>query len=214
MPIKSFNLKSFDFHKRFRGFLPVVIDIETAGFNPKTDALLEVAAVFLTMNAEGYLAPHNSVFYHILPFKNANLDPGALAFTGIDPFHPFRFAVEEKEALTELFQLIQLEVRQQNCQRAILVGHNPTFDLSFLKAAALRNKIQHPFHSFTTFDTATLAGLAYGETVLAKAMKAAKLQFDPKEAHSALYDAQKTAELFCEIVNCWNSFQKPLSSQA
>ena len=32
---------------RFRGFYPVVIDVETAGFNAKTDALLEIAAITL-----------------------------------------------------------------------------------------------------------------------------------------------------------------------
>jgi len=36
--------------QRFRGYYPVVIDVETAGFNAKTDALLEIAATLLGMN--------------------------------------------------------------------------------------------------------------------------------------------------------------------
>ena len=55
------------------------------------------------------------------------------------------------------------------------------------------------------FDTATLAGLAVGHTVLARACALADIPFDNNEAHSADYDATKTAELFCLIVNRWQS---------
>lgn len=188
---------------RFRGFLPVVMDIETAGFNPNTDALLEVAIVLLVLNEEGKIHPQKTHFCHVLPFPGANLDPAALEFTQIDPYHPFRFAVPEAEALEEIFQPIQEALAQYRCQRAVLVGHNPSFDLSFISAASKRCQINSPFHRFTTFDTATLGGMAYGETVLAKACRAARIPFDPKEAHSAIYDAERTAELFCGIINRW-----------
>jgi len=89
--------------KRFRGFLPVVIDIETAGFNDETDAILEIAAVPLKMDDHGELSLHETVHTHVVPFEGANLDPKALAFNGIDPHHPFRDALEEKEALKHIF---------------------------------------------------------------------------------------------------------------
>ena len=189
---------------RFRGYLPVVIDVETAGFDAKKDALLEVAAVLLDFNQQGELICSDSVHEHIEPFPGANLDPKALEFTGIRPFNPFRFAKAEAQALQDIFTPIKAAIQQHQCQRAVLVGHNPAFDLSFLQAAMARCHIaKNPFHLFTTFDTATLAGVAFGQTVLLRAAQAANIDFDASQAHSALYDAQKTAELFCHIVNQW-----------
>jgi ribonuclease T len=189
---------------RFRGFLPVVVDVETGGFHPHSDALLELAAVMLRIDPEGWLRPDSMHAFHIEPFPGAHLDPAALAVNRIDPHHPFRFAVSEKEALESLFHDVRAEIRRQGCSRAILVGHNPSFDLAFLKAAVARTHLRHnPFHSFSTLDTATLGALAFGQTVLARAVQAAGLEWDNEEAHSACYDAQRTAELFCEVVNRW-----------
>lgn len=190
--------------ERFRGFLPVVVDVETAGFNPKKDALLEVAAVLLDIDAQGLWCIRATHACHVLPFPGANLDPAALEFTGIDPYHPFRFAVEEAEALKKIFGPIRAAMKTSACTRAVLVGHNPSFDLSFINAAAKRTGIKrNPFHPFTTFDTATLGGLAYGQTVLSRAVTAAGLSWDSRDAHSAIYDAERTAELFCTVVNRW-----------
>ncbi|NVK01739.1 MAG: ribonuclease T [Oceanospirillaceae bacterium] len=189
---------------RFRGYLPVVIDVETAGFNSQTDALLELAAVTLTMDEEGYLVIDQSFEAHIEPFEGANLEASALEFTGIDPWSPDREAEPEVMALERIFKPIRKAVKAHDCKRAILVGHNANFDHSFLCRAADRADIKrNPFHPFSTFDTATLAGLAYGHTVLAKACEIAGIPFDNKQAHSALYDTTKTAELFCQIVNQW-----------
>ncbi len=191
--------------ERFRGYLPVVVDVETAGFNPKRDALLEVAVVLLRMNARDQWEPDETHACHVLPFPGANLDKSALEFTGIDPYHPFRFAVNEDEALKTLFAPIRRTVKHNRCTRAILVGHNPSFDLSFINAAANRSNIKrNPFHPFSTFDTATLGGLAYGQTVLSRAVQAAGMEWDNNQAHSAIYDAERTAELFCQIVNRWD----------
>lgn len=190
--------------KRFRGFLPVVVDVETGGFNARRDALLEVAAVTLQMDASGTISPLATYACHVEPFEGANLDPQALEFTGIDPYHPFRMAKPERDALDMIFQPIRRQVRETQCTRAILVGHNPTFDLGFIKSAVQRTGIKrNPFHMFSTFDTATLAGLAYGQTVLARAAQAAGLEWSESQAHSAIYDAERTAELFCTIVNKW-----------
>ncbi len=189
---------------RFRGFLPVVVDVETAGFNPRTDALLEVAAVTLTMDENGYLIIDKSFDYQVAPFEGANLEAAALEFTGIDPFDPERGAVSEQEALESIFKPIRKSIKAHDCKRAVLVGHNAAFDHSFILNAAERADIKrNPFHPFSTFDTATLAGLAFGQTVLARACEVAGIDFDGKQAHSALYDTQKTAELFCTIVNRW-----------
>ncbi|ODP97667.1 MULTISPECIES: ribonuclease T [Salinivibrio] len=190
---------------RFRGYFPVVVDVETAGFNAQTDALLEICAVTLKMDEQGWLMPDKKLHFHVTPFEGANLEPAALEFTGIrDPYSPLRGAVDEGEALREIFKLIRKEQKAAECQRTIMVAHNANFDHSFVMAAAERAKLKrNPFHPFATFDTAALSGLALGQTVLAKACQTAQIPFDNKEAHSALYDTERTAELFCEIVNRW-----------
>ena len=187
---------------RFRGFLPVVIDVETGGFNPATDALLEVAAVLLRFDDGGLLEPGEKMRLMVKPFAGANLEAASLQVTGIDPFNPMRPAVDEAEALKRLFTEIRREVKAQDCKRAVLVGHNSFFDLQFLNAAVERCKIKrNPFHPFSSFDTATLGGVAFGQTVLSRAVEAAGASWEDESAHSALYDAEKTAYLFCEIVN-------------
>ena len=189
---------------RFRGFLPVVIDVETAGFNPRTDALLEIAAVTLTMDENGYLMIDQSYDANVVPFPGANLEKSALEFTGINPDDPDRNALPELEALEQIFKPIRKSIKSHGCKRAVLVGHNAAFDHSFVSNAADRAGIKrNPFHPFSTFDTVSLAGLAYGQTVLARACDMAGIDFDGKQAHSALYDTVKTAELVCAIVHNW-----------
>ncbi len=189
---------------RFRGFLPVVVDVETGGFNAKTDALLEVAAGILRMDGQGMLQLQDIISYHIEPFPNANIEASALEFTGIDLESGNRDAEPESSALKDLFQIIRQEVKTNDCTRAVMVAHNAHFDLGFINAASERCKLKrNPFHPFSCMDTATLAGLAYGHTVLAKACEIAGIDFSNRKAHSAAYDVQKTAELFCLIVNRW-----------
>lgn len=189
---------------RFRGYLPVVLDVETGGFNPGTDALLESAIAMIQMNDSGFLELGETLSFNIKPFQGANIEDAALQFTGIDPDHPFRYAIDEKEALEKMFSKVRKEIKRTGCHRAIVVAHNASFDHSFLCRAAERCEIKrNPFHPFSTFDTATLAGLAYGQTVLARACEAAGISFNNDEAHSAAYDCNKTAELFCQIVNKW-----------
>jgi ribonuclease T len=193
-------------NRRFRGYLPVVVDVETGGFSARTDALLEIAAVILQIDDQGRLAPAQTVSCHVQPFSGANLDAKALAFNGIDPYHPFRGAVPEREALDQVFGPVRAAVKASGCKRAILVGHNAFFDLGFINAAVERTAYKrNPFHPFSTFDTVTLAGLAFGQTVLARSVIAAGIAWNANDAHSALYDTEKTAELFCHIVNRWDS---------
>jgi len=197
--------------KRFRGFLPVVVDVETAGLNPQTDALLEIAAVILEMDDQGFLRPGPSYASQVLPFPGAHLSEESLAFNGIDPYHPFREAVQEQDALKDIFRPVRRAVSDYQCSRAILVGHNPLFDLAFINAAVERTQIKrNPFHPFSSFDTATLGGLAYGQTVLSRAVQAAGMHWDNRQAHSAIYDAKRTAELFCLIVNRWKDLEESI----
>lgn len=189
---------------RFRGFYPVVIDVETAGFNAQTDALLEIAAITLKMDEQGWIMPHETVHFHVEPFEGANLQPEALAFNGINPDDPTRGAVSEYQALHAIFKKVRKGLQDNHCHRAIMVAHNASFDLGFTMAAAKRAGLKrNPFHPFVTFDTAALSGLALGQTVLSRACITAGMAFDSTQAHSALYDTEQTAQLFCEIVNRW-----------
>lgn len=189
---------------RFRGFLPVVVDVETGGFNCATDALLEIAIVTVQMDADGRLSPQESHAYHVRPFEGANMEKASLEVNGIDPFHPLRPALGESDALGRLFKIVRTAIKDAGCTKAVLVGHNAHFDLGFLNAAVARAGIKrNPFHPFSVFDTATLGGVALGQTVLKRALSAAKLDYNDKEAHSARYDTERTAELFCHIVNAF-----------
>ncbi|RUO33387.1 ribonuclease T [Aliidiomarina soli] len=191
---------------RFRGYLPVVIDVETAGFNCKTDALLEIAAVLLDFNDAGELYPVATHHAHIEPFEGANIEQSAIDFHGIDPANPLRGAVAEADGMKDIFKAIRKHQKALGCQRSVLVGHNATFDHGFVMQAAERQALKrNPFHPFVTFDTAALAALTLGQTVLAKACKAADIPFDGNEAHSAIYDTERTAELFCWMVNRWKA---------
>jgi len=187
---------------RFRGFLPVVVDVETGGFNAKTDALLEIAAVLLKFDSAGTLTRYETVRYHVRPFEGANIEEASLAVNGIDPHHPLRPAIDERDALQRVFREVRRAVRESGCSRAVLVGHNAHFDLGFLNEAIARSAVKRsPFHPFSCFDTATLCGVAFGQTVLARAAIAAGLGWDETQAHSAAYDAEMTADVFCEVVN-------------
>ena len=195
-------MSDYDISNRFRGFLPVVVDVETGGFNAKTDALLEIAAVTVAQRDDGRLEREQTFRYHVKPFEGANMDPASLAVNGIDPNHPLRPAIDERDALQRVFREVRAAVRESGCTRAILVGHSAAFDLGFLNEAIARTQMKRsPFHPFSCFDTATLCGVAYGQTVLSRAVKAAGLPWDDTQAHSAAYDAEVTADVFCDVVN-------------
>jgi len=199
---------------RFRGFLPVVVDVETGGFNSRTDALLEIAAVLVDPQEDGTLLRGETFRYHVKPFEGANMEPASLAVNGIDPHHPLRPAIDERDALQRIFREVRRALKDQGCSRAILVGHNAAFDLGFLNEAVGRTAIKrNPFHPFSSFDTATLCGVAYGQTVLARAVKAAGMVWDESSAHSAAYDAEITTDIFCDVVNRFQPFFKSIRPQ-
>jgi ribonuclease T len=188
--------------KRFRTFLPIVVDLETGGVNPETDALLEIAAIAIATDEQGRLEPKEFFHEHILVHKDTLVHDVSLKINKIKPDHPFRFAKSESQILNEFNTFLKSQLKKHQCSKAILVGHNAHFDLSFINQACKRNQIASlVLHRFSCLDTVSLAALYYGETILAKALYAAGISFNPEEAHSALYDAEKTAELFCKIVN-------------
>ena len=150
--------------------------------------------------------------WHVEPFEGSNLEPKSLEVNGIDPFQPFRqqIAVDESVAINEMFKAVREELKLNDCNRAILVGHNAAFDLNFMNAAVERlAQKRNPFHPFSTFDTVTLAAMAVRQTVLARSVKKAGFDWDSSQAHSAVYDAEKTADLFCYVMNKWRSHVPP-----
>ena len=196
--------------RRFRGYLPVVVDVETGGFDASRHALLELAAVPLELDDQGLLIPGQTHAAHVVPAEGTQIAPKSLEVTGIRLDHPFRLAKAEKDALEHVFAPIRAALKKHNCQRAILVGHNAHFDLGFINAAVARSgHKRNPFHPFSVFDTVTLGGVAFGQTVLARAVAAAGIEFDASQAHSAVYDTEKTAELFCHIANQWPRQDRP-----
>ena len=197
---------------RFRGYLPVVVDVETGGFDWNRHALLEIAVVPLDLDREGQLVPGVTTSTHVVPAPGMLIDPKSLEITGIIIDHPFRDAKPERVALDTVFAPVRAALKRHGCQRAILVGHNAHFDLNFLNAAVARSgHKRNPFHPFSVFDTVTLAGVAYGQTVLARAVQAAGFEWRAEEAHSAVYDTERTAELFCKIVNAWPRVDSPVA---
>ena len=191
-----------------RGFLPIVVDVETGGFNEKTDALLEIAAVFINLDRDTLFYPEKTVCYAVKPFSGANLEESSLKVNHIDPFDPTRNARHEKEVLEILFAEIHEALARHGCKRAILIGHNAHFDLKFINAAIERNRIENnPFHAFSSLDTVTLGALTCGQTVLSKITEAIGLPWDNSKAHTADYDAEVTARVFCNVFNRWQRLE-------
>jgi ribonuclease T len=186
---------------RFRKYLPVVIDLETGGFDPLKNAILEIA-ITLIEEEDKQLVVGETHRYHIQPYQGLIVEDESLEFTKIKLDHPLRNAVEEEVALKELFKIINQTKNKYECSRAILVGHNAHFDSSFLNAAIERNGIKRsPFHPFSVLDTVTLGALATNQTVLARICELLDIDYDSKEAHSAAYDSDVTAKVFCKIIN-------------
>lgn len=199
--------QDYSIKSRFRGFLPVVVDVETAGFDPHKDALLEVAMMTVKIDENGKFVPDELFKANIRPFEGSNINESNIKFLGIDPFDESRDLKTEEEALIPMFKAISKKVKAAKCKRAILVGHNGNFDLSFIYAASERlNYKRCPFHPFSVFDTASLSLLVLGQSVLVKSCLASGIDFDLKEAHGAAYDTQKECELFCSILNKVTTF--------
>jgi ribonuclease T len=190
--------------ERFRKYLPVVVDLETGGFDSNSNAILEIA-ITLIEEEDNQLVVGDTHRFHIEPYEGLIVEDESLKFTKINLDHPLRNAVSEEHALKELFKIINKNKNVYECSRAILVGHNAHFDCSFLNAAVERNNIKKsPFHPFSVLDTVTLGALATNQTVLARICEALDIDYDSKEAHSAAYDSDVTAKVFCKVINNYN----------
>ena len=193
--------KSLVLKNRFRKYLPVVVDLETGGFDPEINAILEIA-ITLIEEEDNKLIVGDTYRHHIEPFEGSIVEEESLEFTKIKLDHPLRNGINEKDALNDLFKIINKTKNKYECSRAILVGHNAQFDSSFLAAAYKRNNIKKtPFHKFSLIDTVSLGVLATGQTVLARICDELGIDYDNDEAHSAAYDTAVTAKVFCSIVN-------------
>ena len=185
--------------------MPVVVDVETGGFNSvdgratrnRGRILVYVDDRRQSLRRGETIAATTSCHSKMPTW--IRLRSRLTASTRIIRCDP---PIPERDALQRVFRDVRAELREWECNRAILVGHNAHFDLGFVNAAIERTGIKrNPFHTFSVLDTASLCGVAFGQTVLARAARAAGLAFDPDAAHSAAYDAEITADLFCEIVN-------------
>ena len=193
-------------NQRFRKYLPVVVDLETGGFDPINNAILEIAATLIGQNDKYELVVLDTYRYHIDPYEDLIVEQESLDFTKIKLDHPLRKAVSEKEALTELFKIINKAKSEYSCSRAILVGHNAHFDLAFIKESIKRNNIKKsPFHPFSVLDTVSLGAMHTQQTVLARVCESLSIDYDSNEAHSAAYDAEITAKVFCKIINLFDN---------
>ena len=197
--------KNLVLKNRFRKYLPVVVDIETGGFDPTSNAILEIA-ITLIEEENKKLIVGETFRHHIVPFEGSIVEKESLEFTKINLDHPLRNAVTESEALNDLFKIINKAKNKYECSRAILVGHNAHFDNSFLTESLKRNNIKKtPFHKFSVIDTVSLGVLATGQTVLARICDKLNIDYDNDEAHSAAYDTVVTAQVFCSILNKYDS---------
>ena len=186
---------------RFSGYLPVVVDLETGGFDSATNALLEVAALTLEFDGERMVIADRHR-WEVAPHPDTIVDDASLKVTGIDLDDPNRPAVDEAQALRELFRMVRGEIKRHGCRRALVAGHNAHFDHAFIHAAAARSGVKRsPFHPFCVIDTVGIAAVAYGHTVLGEACARAGIAYTRKLAHAAIYDAEVTAKLFCSVVN-------------
>ena len=190
---------------RFRKYLPVVVDIETGGFDPELNAILEIA-ITLIEEQDNKFVVGETYRHHINPFQNSIIEKESLDFTKIKLDHPLRKAIDEKDAIKDIFKIINKIKNKYECSRAILVGHNAHFDMSFLDAAIKRNNIKKtPFHKFSVIDTVSLGVLATGQTVLARICDQLGIDYDNDQAHSAAYDTLVTAKVFCAIFNSYDN---------
>ena len=98
---------------KFRKYLPVVVDLETGGFTPSSDAILEIAITLINYDREFSVGETHR--FHIDPFPGLKIHQDALEFTKINLEHPLRNAVSEQEALQSIFKIINQTIFFINC---------------------------------------------------------------------------------------------------
>jgi len=159
----------------------VVFDIETTGFSPVNNRIIEIGAVKVK---GGEIADKFSAFVNPdvpIPFEIEKL-------TGIND-SMVKDAPYIEQVLPEFLSF---------CEGAVLVAHNAGFDMSFIKENALRQGI---FRKFTCVDTLGIARILLphqGKHTLDAVAKAMGVSLE--NHHRAVDDAQATAEIFVKFI--------------
>ncbi len=160
----------------------VVFDLETTGFNPVMNKIIEIGGVKVV---NGVITERFSSFVNPqipIPYEIEDL-------TGINDG-----MVMEAKTIEEI-----LPEFMEFCQNAVMVAHNADFDMSFIKHNL---RLQGIKKSFTVIDTVALArNLLSGLSRFKLDTVAKALGVPLKNHHRAVDDAECTAEIFIKLVH-------------
>lgn len=158
----------------------VVVDIETTGLNPRTDKITEIAACKVV---KGEIVDQFSALVN----PEINISQDIAELTGIT-----NEMVKDAEKIDSVFDKF-LDFMDD----AIIVAHNASFDISFLKEAAKRLN--------TEFNPTTVDTLALSRGLMPNLLKykldvvCNELNIELKKHHRASADAEATAMIFIKL---------------
>ena len=159
----------------------VVFDLETTGFSPVSDRIIEIGAVRIE---NGKITDRFSEF--------------------VNPQIPIPFRIEQLTSINDSMVMDAGTVEEilprflQFCSGAALVGHNVAFDISFIEENCDRLGIAH---DFTTVDTVTLARAMLPNLTRFKLDTVARaLNIPLGHHHRAVDDAECTAGIFLKFL--------------
>lgn len=159
----------------------VVFDIETTGFSPVNNRIIEIGAVKV---AKGEIVDRFSTF--------------------VNPDVPIPFEIEKLTSINDGMVMDAPFIEQvlpeflAFCGDAVLVAHNASFDMSFIKENALRQKIKK---KFTYVDTVGIARILLPHQAKHTLDAVAKtMGVSLENHHRAVDDAEATAEIFIKFI--------------
>ena len=160
----------------------VVFDLETTGFSPVNDRIIEIGAVKIE---DGKIVERFSEF--------------------VNPLRPIPFRIEQLTSINDSMVMDAEPIEEvlprflAFCGGAPLVGHNVSFDISFIEENCDRMRIAH---DFTTVDTVTLARFLLPNLARFKLDQVAKaLNVPIGHHHRAVDDAECTAGIFLKFLS-------------
>ncbi len=159
----------------------VVFDIETTGFSPVNNRIIEIGAVKVS---GGEIADKFSTFVNPdvpIPFEIEKL-------TGINDSMVIDAPFIE-EVLPEFLAF---------CEGAVLVAHNAEFDMSFIKENAMRQNLKREFTYVDTVGIARILLPHQGKHTLDAVAKTMEVSLE--NHHRAVDDAGATAEIFVKFI--------------
>ncbi len=170
------NEKGQDFKADF-----VVFDIETTGFSPTKNRIIEIGAVKVSA---GKIVDRFSTF--------------------VDPLVPIPYEIEKLTGITDdmVMGAEQIDTVLPQfmafCENCILVAHNAQFDMSFIMENCDRQGISH---DFTYVDTVGIARIFLpGQKKHTLDAVAKSLGVSLENHHRAVDDAEATAEIFVKLI--------------